>query len=164
MRTSSSGFQGRIARLLIWAIALMTASLAWAQETTGAITGSVTDPSGAVIAGASVTARDADRGTTWKTETNAEGVYTLPRLPIGNYEVRVEASGFQTAVRPPFNLVLNQTARLDFAMVLGQATQSVEVTSAPPLLQTETTEVGSVMQSSTTTTWLIRPMWMRFKS
>ena len=50
-------------------------------------------------------------------------LYSLPRLPVGNYEVRVEASGFQTAVHAAFSLELNQTARLDFAMTLGQVSQ-----------------------------------------
>jgi len=62
--------------------------------------------------------------------------------------MRVEATGFQTAVRPRFNLVLNQTARLDFAMTLGQVTQNLEVTAITPLLQTDTTEVGLVMQAT----------------
>jgi hypothetical protein len=60
----------------------------------------------------------------------------------------VEASGFQTAVRPSFTLVLNQTARLDIALALGQVSQTLEVTSATPLLQTENTQIGTVMQAS----------------
>ena len=128
-------------------VALMATGV-WAQETTGAITGQVTDPSGAVVAGAMVTAKDVDRGATWKTDTNAEGTYNLPRLPVGKYELRVEATGFQTAVRPPFDLTLNQTARVDISMALGQVSQTLEVTSAAPLLQTETTEVSSAMQAN----------------
>ena len=128
-------------------VALMATGV-WAQETTGAITGRVTDPSGAVVAGAMVTAKDVDRGATWKTDTNAQGTYNLPRLPVGKYEVRVEATGFQTAVRPPFDLTLNQTARVDISMALGQVSQTLEVTSAAPLLQTETTEVSSAMQAN----------------
>jgi hypothetical protein len=122
--------------------------VAAAQEVTAAITGKITDPSGAAIAGASVTAKDTDRGTLWRSETNEEGIYNLPRVPTGNYEVRVEAVGFQAAVQPQFTLVLNQVARLDFAMVLGQVTQTLEVTSAVPILQTENTQVGTVMQAS----------------
>jgi hypothetical protein len=95
-----------------------------------------------------VTARDVERGTIWKTETNEEGTYNLPRLPVGDYEVRVEVSGFQAAIHPPFNLVLNQTARVDFMLTIGQVSQTLEVTTATPLLQTETTQVGTVMQAS----------------
>src|SRR5215469_10507548 len=89
-------------------LAMLVAVLAhttWSQEITAAITGKVTDPSGAAIAGAQITATDVDRGTVWKTDTNMEGFYNLPRLPVGNYEMRVEATGFQTAVRPRFNRV-----------------------------------------------------------
>src|SRR3974377_348089 len=91
--------------LIIRTVVALVAALApavWAQEITAAITGKVTDPSGAAIAGAQIAATDVDRGTVWKTDTNGGGVYTLPRLPVGNYELRVEATGFQTAVRPKF--------------------------------------------------------------
>jgi hypothetical protein len=121
-----------------------------AQEATAGFTGKVTDPSGAAIENASVTARDVDRGTVWEGETNQDGLYNLSRLPVGTYEVRAKRKGFQTAVHPPFTLVLNQNARIDFAMTIGEITQTVEVTGAPPLLQTQTTQVGSVVDSHTT--------------
>ena len=108
----------------------------FAQEASGGITGKVTDPSGAAVVGANVTARDVDRGTVWTTKTNDGGVYNFARLPIGRYEVKVEATGFQTAVRTAFALELNQTARVDLALTLGQVSQQVEVTDAAPVLQT----------------------------
>ena len=148
MRTSFSETWKRTGRLIASAmLALMTTSVC-AQETTGTITGQITDPSGAVVAGAMITAKDVDRGAMWKSQTNVEGTYTLPRLPLGKYELRVEATGFQTAIRPPFDLTLNQTARVDIAMTLGQVSQTLEVTEAAPLLQTETTEVSSAMQAN----------------
>src|SRR5262249_20916078 len=75
---------------LLWMAALIAlcAGAAFAQEATGSITGKVADPSGAAIAGASVIARDVDRGTVWPTSTNQEGVYSFSRLPIGRYEVK----------------------------------------------------------------------------
>jgi hypothetical protein len=121
--------------VLMLLVVLFAASTVLGQEITGAITGVVTDPTGAVLVGANVTAKDADRGTTWKAQTNGDGVYNLPRLPIGVYDVRVEAQGFQTAVHAPFRLELNQTARVDVAMTLGQVTQQLEVTSSAPVLQ-----------------------------
>ena len=151
MRTSEVVRGSRGGRLLLLSILALVAALVplgRTQEVTGAITGKVSDPSGAAVPSASVTARDVDRGTTFKAETNEDGVYMLPRLPVGNYEVRVEVSGFQTALRPAFNLVLNQTARVDFALTLGQVSQTLEVTTATPLLQTENTQVGAVMQAS----------------
>jgi hypothetical protein len=119
------------------------AHLAWAQEVTAAITGTVTDSSGAPIAGASVTARDVARDVSYPTETNADGIYYLTRLQIGRYEIKIEAKGFRTALRPAFELVLNQVARVDVQLVVGTVSETVEITGATPLLQTETTELGT---------------------
>src|SRR5690349_11265697 len=119
-----------------------------AQESSAAITGKITDPSGAAISGATITAKDADRATVWTTKTNEEGVYHFARLPIGRYEIKVEASGFQSALRPAFDLVLNQTAKVDVTLTLGAVSQQVEVTTVAPVLQTQTTEVSSVMEAS----------------
>ena len=105
-----------------------------AQETTASITGFVTDSSGAALAGATVTATDAARGTTYPTQTNSDGAYYLIRLPIGKYAVKAEAKGFQTATRTAFELVLDQVARVDFQMTVGAMSQTVEVTAAAPLL------------------------------
>jgi hypothetical protein len=119
------------------------------QQVTGAIQGQVLDPSGAPVVGATVTAKDVDRGTSITTQTNSEGLYNLPRVPVGRYEVRAESKGFTTAVQPQFTLELNQTAKVDFTMKIGQITETVEVTSSAPLLQTETTMLGTVINSTT---------------
>jgi hypothetical protein len=136
---------------LLAVLLISAAQPAWSQQVTAAITGQVTDPSGAPIAGSAITARDVARGTIWTATTNAEGIYNLPRLPIGSYEVRVEAQGFQTAMRPAVQLVLNQTARMDFQMKVGQLSETVEVHAAEPLLQTDTTQLGTVIESKTMT-------------
>ena len=140
----------RRSELFVLALALLLALVqaGLAQEVTGAITGKVIDPSGSAIAGANVNAKDMDRGTVWKSQTNESGIYNLPRLPIGRYEVRVEANGFQTAVHSAFDLALNQTATIDVKLTIGQVSQQVEVTSRAPVLQTQTTEVGTVMEAS----------------
>ena len=119
------------------------AHIAWGQEVTAGVTGRVTDPSGGPIAGASITARDVARDISYPTETNADGAYYLTRLQIGRYEIKIEAKGFRTAVRPAFELVLNQVARVDVQLVVGVVSETVEITSATPLLQTETTELGT---------------------
>jgi hypothetical protein len=119
------------------------------QQVTGAIQGQVLDPSGAPVVAATVTAKDVDRGTALTTQTNSEGLYNLPRVPVGRYEVRAESKGFTTAVQPQFTLELNQTAKIDFNMKIGQITETVEVTSAAPLLQTENTFVGTIINSTT---------------
>jgi hypothetical protein len=125
---------------------------AWSQEVTASIVGTITDPSGAPIVGATVTATDADRGVERTAKTNESGSYNFSRLPVGNYTVKTSAAGFQTAVRPPFNLVLNQTARLDMQMKVGQVSETVEVTGAAPVLQTDRTEVSTIIDSQTNET------------
>jgi Carboxypeptidase regulatory-like domain/TonB dependent receptor len=149
MKTSEFQSTTRFGFILILAVALLAAfaQSGFAQEATGAITGKITDPSGAAVVGANVVAKDADRGTTWHVKSNEEGNYNLPRLPIGQYEVRVEATGFQTAVHKPFALDLNQTAKIDIALTIGQVSSTVEVTGAAPILQTQTTEVSTVLES-----------------
>jgi hypothetical protein len=120
-----------------------------AQEVTAAITGQVTDPSGSAVVGAKVTATDVERGTAWPTVTNTAGVFSLPRVPVGTYDVKVEHAGFQTAFQSHITLQLNQTARLDFHLQVGSINQSVEVTSAAPMLQTQSTELGQVIDART---------------
>jgi hypothetical protein len=119
------------------------------QEVTAAIVGSVTDPSGAPIDGASVTAKDTDRGTIWTAHANAAGIFNINRIPIGNYLVTATASGFQGATYPPFTLVLNQTANLAFQMKIGQINETVEVSSSAPIIQTQSTEVSTVIDAHT---------------
>src|SRR5580658_5703891 len=129
-------------------MALLIAPSTRAQQATGVITGAVTDRSGAPVAGASVPVTDTERGTSLRAQTNTNGLYNFPQLPIGQYSVRVEANGFQTALRSNVGLELNLTATVDFRLTLGQISQTVEVSETAPLLQSQTTEVGSVMEAS----------------
>jgi hypothetical protein len=135
--------------LLSFLLALAATPIAWGQEVTASIVGTITDPSGAPINGASVIATDTDRGTVWSAKTNETGAYNITRLPVGNYSVKVTATGFDTAIHPPFTLVLNQTARVDVQMKVGQVTESIEVTGAAPVLQTDTTQVSTVIDAVT---------------
>ncbi len=128
---------------------LLLAHPAQSQEVTAGINGQVTDPSGAAVSGVKVTAKDLDRGTTFPTTTDGSGRYNLPRLPIGNYEVRVEDPGFQVAVKSPVVLELNQIAKIDFQLAVGNVNQTIEVTSAAPILQTQTTQLGTVLDART---------------
>ena len=119
-----------------------------AQQAAGSITGLVTDSSGSVIARATVTVRDVDRGTTWVAQTTDAGLYEFPTIAVGKVEVKVEAPGFATEVRSAFTLVLNQVARVDFHLKVGNVSQTVTVTDAPPLLQTGSTELGTLIDSN----------------
>ena len=122
---------------------------AWCQEVTAAIVGTVTDPSGAAIKGATVIATDIDRGTARTAVTNDTGLYDLLRLPIGRYTLKVSAPGFQTAYQAAFTLVLNQTARVNVQMKIGKSSETVEVSGAAPLLQTQSTEVSTLIDANT---------------
>ena len=139
---------------IIWLVFLVAvigwlAISAWGQQVTAAFTGKVTDPTGAAVVGAKVSAIDADRGTPWTTTTNAEGVFNIPRVPIGTYNVKVEKEGFQTATQSHLAMEMNQVARLDFQLQVGSLSQSVEVTASEPLLQTQGTQLGQTIDART---------------
>jgi hypothetical protein len=124
---------------------------AWGQQTTAAITGTVVDEGGAAINGATITVTDTDRGTIYTAKSNESGTYNFVRVPIGNYQVKTEAPGFQSAVQSGLTLVLNQTARIDFKMHVGAVTTTAQVTSEAPQLQSETTQVSTLIDSRTVT-------------
>lgn len=140
-----------IALILLTLAAVLTAHpRACAQEVTANIVGTITDPSGAPVAGATVTATDTARGTVYSNKTNDVGGYTIQRIAVGNYSVKASAAGFQTAIYPPFTVVLNQTARVDVQLKVGQVTETVEVTGAAPVLQTENAQVSTIVDAQTT--------------
>ena len=132
---------------LLWMMAIATPAIG--QEVTASIVGTVTDASGAPIKGASVTATDTERGVPWPTVTNDSGAYNLLRLPVGTYTVKVTAPGFQSAQQSAFTLVLNQTARIDVQLKVGKVSETVEVSSAAPLLQTESVDVSTLIDANT---------------
>jgi len=142
-------FMGIVLALCTAAAFLLAGIPAWGQETTASITGTVTDASGAAVTGATVTAADVDRGTVFTGKTNTLGYYLITRIPVGNYRLTVEAPGFEKFVQSAFPLVLNQVAKIDVQLKVGQVSQTVEVTSAPPVLQTQTTELGTVIDART---------------
>jgi hypothetical protein len=135
----------KLTRILITGLVCLGPWASYAQEVSAGITGRVTDPSGSAIVGASVTAKDQDRGTEWPTKTNEDGIYAFPRIPVGTYSLKIEAKGFKTTVQPALTLEVNQRARVDVPMQVGGLTETVTVTSEAAILQTETTQIGSVI-------------------
>ncbi|HEY3626180.1 MAG TPA: TonB-dependent receptor [Terracidiphilus sp.] len=131
------------------ALAMPAAIQVAAQTVTGAITGQVTDPTGAALAGARVTARNLDNGVETATSTNASGVYNIQFLPIGHYQVTVQANGFETASVPPFNLEVLQAAKFNVSLRVGNAESTVNVSSAAPILETEEPTVDSTFTANT---------------
>ena len=134
----------------IFILALCCLSLrAIGQDVTATINGTITDAAGKVVPNATVTATDIDRGTVWPAKSNDNGFYNLASLPIGHYEVRVTVPGFRTAVQSPIELQLNQVAAVNIQLVVGANTETVQVVNEAPLLQTESTDVGTVIDAQT---------------
>ena len=121
----------------------------WAQEVTASITGTVTDPSGAAVTGATLTATSAERGIVYTATTNDSGLYRLSELPVGIYDLKVKKDGFAVASHAGFVLTLNQVARIDITMKIGQTSETVEVTAAAEVLESETTQVDTIMNAAT---------------
>jgi len=130
------------------AIALI-AAISHAQTTTGTFLGFVTDASGAVIAGAKVTAIDEATGLTRTSTTNSSGEYVIALLPVGKYTLTFEASNFKQRAIKGVVLELDQKAKIDVALEVGQLTEVVssDDDAGAPLARTETAEAGTVIQN-----------------
>ena len=113
-----------------------------AQTDRGTITGTVTDPAGAVIAGAMIQARNQATGAVYPAATSDTGNYTVAQLPAGSYDLLITAMGFKQFVRAGLTVEVAGTIRVDTAMQVGAANESVTVTEAAPLLNTESTELS----------------------
>ena len=113
-----------------------------AQTDRGTITGAVTDPAGAVIASAMIQARNQATGAVYPAATSDTGNYTVAQLPAGSYDLMITAMGFKQFVRAGLTVEVAGTIRVDTAMQVGAANESVTVTEAAPLLNTESTELS----------------------
>ena len=128
-------------------LCLGLATASFAQESTARFLGTITDATGAVIPRAQVMARNTDTGLSWKTVSNESGDFSIPRVPIGPYTVTAEAAGFKTSTINGLVLQVNQEARVDITLSVGSAAESVEVTAAAPLLVTDDSGVGQVVEN-----------------
>jgi Carboxypeptidase regulatory-like domain len=118
-----------------------------AQGVTASIVGSVTDSSGAVLPGVTVTATNEGTGLKRDAVTNESGNYTIPLLPVGVYTVETQMSGFRSEGRKGITLNVDARLRLDFTLRVGQITENVFVTGEAPLVQTEDSAVGFVVDN-----------------
>jgi len=134
-------------KLLVAVASLLLAATAAFGQTQGAYQGVVADNSGAVIPGATVSVMNTETGLESSTTTNEVGFYQIPGLSPGVYTMTAIAEGFATQERPNVTLETSQTARIDFTMNIGSVTETVEVSAAALLLQSEKTEVGQVIDS-----------------
>ena len=128
------------------ALVLMTTSL-FAQAGTGEINGSVTDPSGAVVGEALVTLTNPSTGFRRTLRTNTNGFYSAPALIPGIYSVKVELTGFASQQRSSIELQTGQAVKVDFVLQVGNVAEIVEVTGGAPVLETEQTSVGAVIEN-----------------
>ncbi|MBL8222540.1 MAG: TonB-dependent receptor, partial [Bryobacterales bacterium] len=136
--------------ILKWSFGiLLTASTASAQLSSGALTGIVTDPSQARLAAVTIRLTNEQTGVSRTATTTASGEYTFPLLPSGAYRYEAEAQGFQRATRSGIVIELGRTVRLDITLQLGQVSESVEVTGAAPLIESESATVGQFIENKT---------------
>ncbi|MBV9744063.1 MAG: TonB-dependent receptor, partial [Acidobacteriia bacterium] len=128
------------------AVLLLAASL-MAQGPGASITGEVRDPSGAILAGARVTARNTSTNVARTTLTDTAGIYVISALQPGTYEVTGETAGFTMGVRKDLLLEVAQTARVDFILQVGNTSETVNVTASAAVLETETASTGQVVDN-----------------
>lgn len=149
--TFGRGFAGRQSRSFLWMGLLLFLMLArpciYAQGVTGTITGTVSDPSGAPVVGAHVTIRAVDTNAMRSVTTSGSGSYTVPQLPPGHYEIKIESAGFNSFEQKGMTLSIDQVAEIMPTLKVGSNLEVIEVTADTPLLQTEQSSNGLSMES-----------------
>ena len=128
-------------------LAILSAGAAFSQTVSATLLGTVTDVSAAVVPTAKVTITETNTGVSHTGLTNESGNYLFPNLPPGDYSVTVEANGFKKETRPGINLLVDTQTRADFQLSPGAITETVEVTGAAPLMQTDTASTGQKIES-----------------
>src|SRR5689334_17587929 len=137
----------RSSRILLLSFAFFSASLLMqGQSTYGSVTGIVTDPSGASITDAKVTLTNLGTAEARTQSSNADGLYSFVNVIPGNYKIDVEKAGFKRITRTPVTVEVQQSSKIDVSLPVGQASETVEVTSETPLLQAETSSLGQVIE------------------
>jgi len=135
---------GRLIALLTvgW---LSIGSFASAQSTGGRIRGTVTDPSGGAVVAARVVIVNDANGSARDTESGANGEYIFLEVPVGAYRIQIDQQGFKKYLRKDVTVELNGVVTVDVILAVGGATEIVEVTGAPPLVDTTSTQLGAVV-------------------
>jgi carboxypeptidase family protein/TonB-dependent receptor-like protein len=135
---------------VVWIAVLLSFSfIGHAQVTSGAISGTVSDSSGAVLPGARVVILNEDTGASRTVQTDASGRYTAPSLSVGNYKVTASQQGFQTSIRSGIVLTIDRQAVVNFQLSVGSVSQTVEVSGEAPLVETVQGGLGEVVESRT---------------
>ncbi len=132
-----------LATALLFALVTLSSQ---AQQITGSIVGTVTDAQGAVVPAAAVNATNVDTGFSRSTATGNDGAYRIEYLPVGNYNIAVEAPGFKRFVQQNVVLAIDQTQALSVTLAVGGASETVTVAATPPLVDTSTAVLGRTVQ------------------
>ena len=140
------GFFGHLS--LLFGLLLMMATTALAQNT-GLITGTVTDQSGAIVAGANVTANNPATSFSRTAVSAANGTYRLDQLPVGSYSISVEAKGFKKTVTSDVKLNINDALTFDVKLEVGQVSEVVNISEVPSPVNTETSTLGKTIDNKT---------------
>ncbi len=139
--------KGKHLRSLVSLTLIVCTAVGWAQSDRGTITGTVSDPAGAVVANAAIEARNQATGLMYSAATTQTGNYTIPQLPVGQYEISVAVPGFKKYVRQGLTVEVAQTVRIDIALEVGAANESVTVQADAPLLKTESGDISHSVTS-----------------
>jgi hypothetical protein len=134
--------------VLLWAV---TSVVVWGQNVYGRISGTVSDSSGASIDQATVTLTNLDNNGKQQITTNVSGSYSFVNISPGRYKIQAEKQGFKSFVREPIIVQIESGLKIDIAMPVGAASETVEVTGEAPLLQPETNSLGQVIEQRTVT-------------
>jgi Carboxypeptidase regulatory-like domain len=135
-------------RLTIAGCYLLYAVAAFAQADRGTITGTVSDPAGAVVPNAAIEARNQETGVIFKGGSSTTGNYTLAQIPVGVYELSVSVTGFKKFVRPGITIHVAETVRVDATLEVGQTSETITVNEEAPLLKTESGEISHQIEYS----------------
>ena len=138
----------RVPALAVCLLLLFSSSVLRAQSTSASLTGHVTDPSHALIAGAKISAINTGTNFRYETSTNGSGEYYLTNLPPGLYQIEIEKSGFKKLIKPDVTLHVQDAIEINFELSLGSATDTVTVQSGAPLVNTESATVSTVIDHS----------------
>jgi len=131
--------------LIVAGLFILLSTAAWAQLYSGSVAGVVTDPSGAVVPNARIALVDQDKGFSFAAGADATGRYLVRSVPPATYKISIEAAGFKGQTRAGIVVGVNQNVTVDFALEVGAATQTIEVTAAAPVLQAEDAVSGQVV-------------------
>src|SRR5712692_3407740 len=138
---------GKPRLLLCLAAVCLVPTIGWSQEFRSTISGRVVDAQSAVVPSVKLTATQVETGARYETVSGADGLYTLPFLLPGSYQVAAEAPGFKRYIREGIQISSNERVPLDITLEIGQVTEAVTVTAEATLLQTVTASSGQVIST-----------------